>query len=749
MRYRGLLSTAESIIEMDEQMHHVEAYLGDMGRKCNTRLLEKKGTNLLAWNGNIRASGIQIPTDSQLLGALLTSYWAGSERYALTSQLAVFRSCPEVISRLLRTGVSVLLAAKILVISRLLHKKLSQRPRPPPYLDSLRNRLATLRRRLLAKIDNRFKRLDVSDDGLVEAMCAFSLATSSSPTDVLRHFLYARQEAMSEQSHKTSHNHEGVFQALRLYVKTLRDTQALVPGQLARALERLKSVALFKNADLYSLLELNLDIHERWIGDDIKTFTPYIRHDDLQRSEAEKLLRLWAKQAFASFLSDLQDRIQWVDDPLTVLQLRRQILELWLSNSRHLLRIESIEALDGLRDAFNNQFTRIIQRRVASLTEVTLAIQSTLRDWQTGVSDPARSLWASSVTSIETSGGAKLFRKTLLSTINGRTLSLETISAQYTTWLSRISAIEATIKSLQSQNWNDDLDDIDDDYGSLSDKQTLLSSDDPAALQQKLSDSVAAAFDSLEPSLKVPTSTSNEQDRGHVSAYLLRIFKELRHHLPSSYQKPNFGFDSIQNLHELLANAALTTPWQKCERRTRSSYHPGRQLWEGDPELPALPSPWTFRFLKDLVSSMTKFGTDVWSSPAVDMLKQILRRKLATELAKALLSAPEVNGTSAVETNGETEEAKEANGISHPGSTSGPKSLDDLRTQRLFDTQYLMHATNPKNLNKSREAQDDPLGELYLELREGLGLEEESIKKIEMGAKEYWKRTGMLFGLLG
>ncbi len=65
MSYRGLLSTAESIIEMDEQMHHVEAYLGDMGRKCNTRLLEKKGMNLLAWNGEVRAAGTQIPTDSQ------------------------------------------------------------------------------------------------------------------------------------------------------------------------------------------------------------------------------------------------------------------------------------------------------------------------------------------------------------------------------------------------------------------------------------------------------------------------------------------------------------------------------------------------------------------------------------------------------------------------------------------------------------------------------------------------------------
>lgn len=657
----------------------------------------------------------------------------------------MFRSCPEVISRLLKTGVSVLLAAKVLVISRLLHKKLSQRSRPPPYLESLRNRLITLRRRLLASIDNRFKRLDVSDDGLIEPICAFSLATSSSPTDVLRHFLHIRQEAMSEQSHKTNHNHDCILQALQLYVKTLKDTQALVPGQLARALERLKLVPLFKNKDLYSLLELNLDIHGKWIGDDIITFTPYIRQDDLQRSEAEKLLKQWAEQAFANFLSDLQDRIQGVDDPLIIVQLRTQILEVWFSNTRHSLGINSIEALGGLRDAFNNRFTCIVQSRVASLTEVTLAIQSTLHDWQIDVSDPTPSLWASSLTSMETSGGAKPFRRTLLSTITGKTLSLETISAQYTIWLSRISAIEATIQSLQSQNWDNDLDDIDDDNDSLSTKQTLLSSDDPAALQQKLSDSLAAAFNSVEPSLKVPALTNNEHVRGHMSAYLLRIFKELRQHLPSSYRNPNLGFDSIQNLHELLANAALTTPWQKCQRRMRSSPLPGRQLWEGDPELPVLPSPWTLRFLKDLVSSMTEFGTDVWSPSATGVLKQILRKKLV----KALLAAAEVNENSALGINGETEVAKEVNGISHLELPSNSQSSDEVRIQRLFDTHYLMHAANPKNPQQSRETQDDPSEEWYLELREGLKLEEVSVKKMETGAKEYWKRTGMLFGLLG
>ena len=55
--YRDLLGTAESIIEMDGEMHDVEAYIGEIGQRCNTRLLEKKGANLRSWTGKIEAPG--------------------------------------------------------------------------------------------------------------------------------------------------------------------------------------------------------------------------------------------------------------------------------------------------------------------------------------------------------------------------------------------------------------------------------------------------------------------------------------------------------------------------------------------------------------------------------------------------------------------------------------------------------------------------------------------------------------------
>lgn len=642
----------------------------------------------------------------------------------------------------------MLLPAKILVISRLLHKKLAQHLKPPPYLETLRNRLTALRCRLLIKIDSRFKNLDITADVLVEAMCAFSLATSSSPTDVLRHFHYVRQEAMSEQRHQTSSGQARSLQALQIYIKTLKDTQTLVPGQLARALERLKSIPLFKSADLHALLELNLDVHERLIGEDIKTFKPYIRQDDLQRPETERLLSLWAKQAFADFLIGLEDRIQDIDNPLIIVQLRKEVLELWFSNSQHAVGINVKEALDGLRNTFNNQLMLLVQRQVASLTEVGSTIQSTLRNWNADASGPTLSLWDPSITSMETSRGAKAFRETLLFTINSRTTSLQSVSTQYMTWLTRISAIEDTIKTLRSATWEDDFEDIEDDDDLLPTKQTLLSSDDPRALQKELSNSLTSAFRSLESSLKISPSTTDEHERGRISAYLLRIFREVRQHFPSSYEDPGLGLDSILKLHDILTEVALRIPWQECQRRMKSRKLAGRQLWEGNPELPILPSPWAFRFLKDLESFMTEFGTDVWSPSATDMLKRNVRGKLAFDFNNQYGSAAKANGYSIVE-NRDTEEAKKVNGNSPSQPPVNATNLTDVRIQRVFDALFLMHAITPRNPTKTVEKEEDLFETSYAHMREAVELNRETAERIEKGAEEYWKRTGMLFGLLG
>ena len=53
--YRDLLGTAESIIEMGVQMDEVESYMGEIGKRCNTRILDKKASNLRTWTEEVGA----------------------------------------------------------------------------------------------------------------------------------------------------------------------------------------------------------------------------------------------------------------------------------------------------------------------------------------------------------------------------------------------------------------------------------------------------------------------------------------------------------------------------------------------------------------------------------------------------------------------------------------------------------------------------------------------------------------------
>lgn len=55
--YRSLLSTAESIIKMNGQIGTVETVLGELGAKCNSKLLDKKTIKLRAWDSNANTKG--------------------------------------------------------------------------------------------------------------------------------------------------------------------------------------------------------------------------------------------------------------------------------------------------------------------------------------------------------------------------------------------------------------------------------------------------------------------------------------------------------------------------------------------------------------------------------------------------------------------------------------------------------------------------------------------------------------------
>ncbi|KAL8734555.1 MAG: hypothetical protein Q9166_001455 [cf. Caloplaca sp. 2 TL-2023] len=767
--YRDLLGTAETIVEMDSQVQKVDSYLGSMGTRCNSRLLEKKVTNLKAWD-NVRKA-----TDR--------------ERYAFASQLAVLRGCPEVISRLLKTRGSVLVAAKVLVISRLLHKKLSQRQDPPPYLELLRNRLATLRRKLLARIDRRFQALESSESILVEAMCAFSLATSSSSTDVLRHFHHVRQTANSELGQREGDD-KGICKSLRLIVKTLKDCQIIFPAQLARALEGLKTTALLQSPELQSLTELSLDIHQRWLEDDINSFIPYVRHDDLQKTEATKLLEQWAKNAFSSFLRDLRKMIGYLTSPSDIVQLRQEIIELWLSNKRHSTGVGTSDVFEGTRNSFNSRLQILIHQETASLSNVSSTIDTLLRDWKSGVSDRCPPIWDDAITTMSTAAGGLALKDALSIRAYGQTEPANAVTAAYTTWLNFIIHLERVITNLQDKKWTDDLDYMNDDDDMLEDIQDLLSENDPHLLHKTLKDDLEQSFQHLHDSiLSYAKDLQSDMEDGsiaaHKSIFLLRIWRDISNHLPSIYRDLELETSFTPILRFRVSKTVLHKPISHCEiritRSVRQKHLPARILWEGSPQLPVLPSPWAFRLLHETVRSMTGYGVDVWTHQATDILKRQMRDAIALVIGKLPEEKSEVNGqttngnsvhegenSSDFKENGEAirdyddkeqrgilenevteelESTQKANGdVSNEPPGPSREVVRDMKIQRLFDTLYLNHATTIKGPDFDNS--HDRFHAEQNTIKDDLDLPDQWLNHMEKDAEGYWRRTQLLFALL-
>lgn len=681
---------------------------------------------------------------------------ADIERYSFASQFAILRSCPEVLSRLLRYGGSVLLAAKVLVISRLLHRKLSQRPKTPPYLDKVWNRLTSLRRKVLSGIDTKFQSVEITGKTLIEAMCAFALATSSSPADVLRHFHHVRLEAIIQQGHNSPDDGRGILQALRVYTRTLNDTRTHVPGQLAKALQNLKSTPLFRGQDLRSLIELNLEVHQQWIGDDIKMFTPYIRSDDLQKLETNRILKDWAEQAFRAFLGELQGKLKAIDDLTVIMQLRTQVLQLWLSNSQRSVEIDGSEVFDGFRNAFNARLIELINVRTSSLEKFSVVIRETLQNWKSNSSDFYPSLWSTSMTSMEISNGGKAFTETLLNRSRGKNEILRARSIEYTAWLQRIEAIEELIISMRKIRWDEAVDEpqVDEDF--LEDKQILLSEDDPRLLDSELRTALEKSFSALEDSIRNLVPEIQASNRDQQAVFLIRIWREIRQRFPSSLQHLDVGRNSITQLQQIAADGTIAAPLhasqRQIERDQRSSKVLGRSLWEGDPELPVLPSSWIFKLLYKLNISMMTLGNDIWSPQATDVLKKQLRAGLVSRLETSRLEtwrepANMVNGSLVVEPSMQEDESKD-NGAAPVESDDHEFNLknfnEDGKIQRIFDLLYFMQATS----GKGKPFENDSLALMQQSIVGEIGLAESSTKRMNKAAEEYWRRTSLLFALL-
>ncbi|KAI9673099.1 MAG: hypothetical protein M1829_004413 [Trizodia sp. TS-e1964] len=721
--YRDLLGTAERIVEMDQQMKSVESNLGAIGQKCNSRAVDRIARNFSRFETGRRE--LDRP------------------RYAFASQLAILQGCPLVISRILRNGGSLLLAAKVLVISRLLHKTLSQtaedNPTPPPIVDTLRRQLASLRRVLIRQVDDQFSDPALSTNSLVEAMCAFSLATSSSTADVSRHFYHARTEAMLAQLERHAHEKGNVL-ALKLYLRTLQDSKSILPKRLADALQKLKSQPLIECEDVRTRPELNLNVHERWIEDGIKIFTPWTKHDDLSNTESRKFLKDWAQRALRTLLNGLEAVLTKFEDFTVLVRLRKDMLETWFDPKNKVAGFTSSEALDELRNTMNKQLLHLVRVRSSRLKLVGGEIAATLQDWESGVTDLREDLWNVSTTSMDISDGAQAFKQAILDRSHGRNNAVLRVTNSYETWLRFIEEVSSVIKHLQEHKWDEDLEN-EEDENALDTRNAQLSQDDPRLLQEELDQSLSTAFRNLNAQARSLSQKFTSKDRGMQSAFMLRILREIRDRPPKCGEIASFALDIIPELHKGLAEVVIAQPVQRYSRTLSkgSQLVSTRALWEGIPPLPVQPSPNAFRLLQKLAKTMSEYGADLWSSSATAILKDCIQHRLKALLENAL--ALDLNRPATIESPGKSDDSEGVDGSSDK-EERGMDEEEERMYSLLFDLLYLQYAL------KSPLSPGVGFTAIETSLVEFLKLSDSSRERLRKNAKEYWKRTSLLFALL-
>ncbi|CAL3965717.1 unnamed protein product [Diplocarpon coronariae] len=755
--YRQLLGTAETILQMREDIGHAEEKLGKVGKGCGRAVVGAK------------ASGL----------AKLQEKKGGGKRgedLAWAAKTKVLEMCGIAVGRLLRKGANadpglttgkgrnLVLAAKVLVLSRLLVKSVgdmvtTRSPEDQDVVEDLKRKLGSLRRNLLRAVDKTLEKVKGdSREDLIQALSAYSLATSSGAKDVIRHLLHIRGEAMALAFDDGEQNPDspGVLRALEFYSRTLLDVQALLPRRISEALASLKTKPLLKDGSIRKLEGLRLDVCEKWFGDEILFFTPYIRHDDLEGSQPAEMLKGWAKKASEVMLQGLAKSLDQLAEFKTVVGLRTRILEIWIKEGGKVKGFDPFILLNSLRKVINDRMVALVESRVSKLHLVATEIEGTLSVWRPGITDKVDSLWDDTLLETEISKGATLFKQGVLARTHGRSDAVSRAFRGYQTWRHLIDDIIVILEQLKKQRWDDDLEDIEDDL-SIESRNNLLSTEDPKMLQEHLDTSLEETYRLLHDKISALLGTYEESEQiGPMSMYLLRIIRDIRSELPKNTTLQGFGLPLVPPLHQRLVIEVSTAPLQAYSTTFTRERVAGRALWEGTPELPVQPSPGTFKLLHSLSLSMARMGGDLWSPAAVRLLKGKLSAGIGQGWSEALISRVEakVNGAtegeetiSGVETNhvedstngDERNEPKEE----APTETVEVPKTDDVSIQSLFDVLLLQSA-----FERPDPGSEDGLITLGSTMEEKLELDAAARKRLRVSAKEYWKRTSLLFGLL-
>ena len=640
-RYRELLGTAETIVHMHDDAKAAVGGLSHVGFHCSRAAVGSKVTNL----AKLRTS--QEEDDAENLG--LAARIKLLEACALEAQIHLRApQTPSARERERLSASKLVNAAKILVLGRLLFKSFSDATSTCEVKSAVMaawKALASQRRKLFRTVTLVLSDSDenLSRAEILKSLCAYSLAISAGARDVATHFLSVRGKAMAS-CFDTSEREgekgtaEDVERCLRLYTRTISDSQRLLPSKLSDALERLTQIPVVDDSGVRSIEGLRLDVYEKWCNEEIRYFTPYIRHHDLSGEQAQQMLATWTRGGAHVILNGLLKTLDQMWDFRAVAQLRGRILQLWIYEGGKARDFDPGGMLNSLRELINTRLLSILASKVNELQLVSSEISGTLESWTEGVTEKIDSLWETDTMDMDLVGGALSLIQEVLSREYGRNAAVSKTLDCYSSWYRVIDEVAEVISRLKKTRWESSLEEIEDEE-TIEKRVRMLNKEDAELLEEKLNDGVASAHKDLERAIEDQWKVkSNSSNAGHMAMYFLRIIRDMRCQLPPQLESANnFCLALIPALHRVLVETVAASPMDELVANGLSKPATmGRGLWEGEPALPTWPSPWTFMFLRNLSHTMEQAGVDLWTVASLRQLKNHLNVQLAQVWLEAL-----------------------------------------------------------------------------------------------------------------
>ncbi|KAL7788317.1 hypothetical protein V8C37DRAFT_388676 [Trichoderma ceciliae] len=803
--YRDLLGTADTIVRMRSDNDAVQELLGNMGWRCGRTVVSTKVAGLAKFVGKERKTDV-----------------AGSARQRLLD------GCLLIVGRLLRgrgeldesirIGDRLVLTAKVWVLSRLLVKSLGNEfpdDEVRQAADAAKKKLDGLRRRLKRTLEKTMEKVgtDFDRDDVLKALAAHSLANSSGAKDTLRHFFEVRYKAIavaldSEEGERVRSS-DDVIQSLKLYARTLLDVQAFVPNKLSQALNALTKKPLLEDPSLQKLEGLRLDISERWCGEEIQYYTPFIRHDDLDGAQAREMFDSWVEKGEEVLVRGVKTTLEPMHDFKSITELRTNLLQLWIREGSKVRGVDPEDMQNKLRKAINAQMLAVLDSKVTKLHIVGSEVKATLESWKDGVTGKLPGLWDEEGYEDALSNGARPFLQEVASRFYGRSDAVSKALNCYYSWFHIIDDVKEVVEQLEKQRWDNDFDEIEDEE-TIEARQQLLSKYDPKTLQQKLDTSLDASFEALEKELQQLWEGKSESGSSSaIAMYLIRVLRDIRRQLPQRGTIKDFGLSRVPALHQTIIISASASPLDEFVTAGLSGRVAiGRPLWEGDPPLPNQPSPEAFQFLHGLLLSLSDAGVDLWTAAAMSSLKKHVSQRLCEawnqelqsigfdkeeeeeeeEAAKeAKQDVKEEAKEPKEESEKETKEAEHGSGEEEKESKEDSQEGDDgEKKEEAGEKEEAREGEEANVEEKDKDAEKEEDGstsgngqfrDLYIQwlfdisllrisignetgeaadqfqkleeaVYERSGLEDPSRQHISKAAKSFWSRTSLLFGLL-